>query len=1142
MAELKLDHIAAALQDVETKKKTSEHVDNKNLNDVLTNIQQDITQMKQNVLNILKNDSSVDYVRIKSLFEQMEYDVQKKRQNVISQFNSKPATLTASSVFWQDKVSTRNDPSDEKPLLALPQPGGDVKSKTSNVSPGQKFLALQKLKSIINPTRPDARSILNKYYGVPLPFEDQGSNMVSKERQQITGLTLTRANMKHIANSVEEKAASQLSNTPLPVQQKKVVLHQPVDAKQYKGRNLSKPQYNLALVRFDEASLTDATDLHCKQHQHNLDAVDGFYNKEMQSPEKSSPLRSSSTQLMDQHKINKAIAPMSTPASDLAHRPPHRFVIQNGRVNTSSQDFLQFKKYYCLSWESVSNLLLKLKKVVLDYSIPIAFIDGDRLADLAMFFELGPKPTIKDLLMCVLNSKDVECIILIPGRRYIAPDGVEAASIKIQSTWRCHRKHTAYLEYRRRKWAAGIIALTWMMKCKMTMIRSVLKQNQIVYLQNFRKRAQEFQNSWKKIKTSKRVIVHIPSLGYNTVIRDSLHNISTLQNNQIGRICDVIDPDTEVIYVCPIQISEELQDYYLKLLHVVSNATGQDYNALKERLKIITPNHFDKFPQHNLSLSTLLKYSTKTILRIKGLIKGKQAYIVPGMMNADDLFVSEQLGIPILGTEPDLVQLYSMKSGVRRIFESAGVTCAPGEYDVYSMQQIYETLARLVTENLNVTRWLFKMDNQVDGRGTAYCDVTPYLSCLEYALKEEERYGEKWNKKWAYESVYNTILLEIPEILMNYATPDNKIVYPTWGEFLTHFLAQGGIIEACPPSDSTTSITANVLIEPDGEIKILSVADQIHSTSRYNCWGHTIPQSSIKADVINSRVNSISCACKNRGIVGYCSIDFVTFIDPQTDSQVLWAVGLGLSYNSSYSLIRWMTVLTNGHLNVMKNTFEVDVDGITSMRTAYNSRRKKVDREKSKVAEKSPRYCVLSTNLHHTNLNNLHYSVFFQLCKAHGIGYDEKLKVGTTFTLMDHIRKDTIGMLTIGESLHNAVSSFAMNLSLIHQDISSPNMQGVSNFKGAVEDLKCVLKCLEINMNLHQRNVSTVKSMRSERQVKSASDSAPSTDKEEISRSNETFFKKTPISSSSAHCFSSHDCVDHRFPSSPVSGGDENVI
>lgn len=42
MAELKLDHIAAALRDVETKKKTPEHVNDKNLNDVLTNVSNNI--------------------------------------------------------------------------------------------------------------------------------------------------------------------------------------------------------------------------------------------------------------------------------------------------------------------------------------------------------------------------------------------------------------------------------------------------------------------------------------------------------------------------------------------------------------------------------------------------------------------------------------------------------------------------------------------------------------------------------------------------------------------------------------------------------------------------------------------------------------------------------------------------------------------------------------------------------------------------------------------------------------------------------------------------------------------------------------------------------------------------------------------
>uniref|UniRef100_UPI00398EF479 IQ motif-containing protein H isoform X2 n=1 Tax=Pristiophorus japonicus TaxID=55135 RepID=UPI00398EF479 len=750
-------------------------------------------------------------------------------------------------------------------------------------------------------------------------------------------------------------------------------------------------------------------------------------------------------------------------------------LIFNGKIDYLAPDILAFKEHYQLCWGPIRSFLEYLEKKLRDYDVPVAIVEGQKLAKLSVLFELNAWHTWEDLLPALKNKDMVEEIIKRPGQQYKGPDGFELAATKIQALWRQYRDRTQYFKSCRQKWAAGVITISWLMRAQMARVKKTLKQSRQRHLENFRSRAKHLAANWNRIKASRRTIIHIPSLGHAQPLRSSVPDIDTQQNLQMGRLCDIRDDNVDVIYICPLWLGEDVTQYYMKLLglqEAIKSGIPEQVVDMKHRLKVMTPETASHIPTHHLCLATHLKYSPKTIKRIKNLIEGKAAYIVGGLLHKDDLAVADMLNVPILGPEPVVAQLYSAKSGSKRIFASACVPVPPGECDIYNLQQMHEVLITLILENLEVKRWLFKVDIEFCGRGTAYFDVS-HLKCYKQILKEFREIGPfVWLKrKWVQEPAELKLTKELPGILAEHAQPVNKEVFPTWERFLQTFLCQGGVMEAYPPSDSVTNLTVDMLIEPTGEVSMVSCGDQIHSKSPLECWGSTVPQCSVDPNTLHLVCVKIAEACRARGVIGFFSIDLVTFIHPSTMEQQVWATDLDVAYSDQLAMTQLMLFVSNGRLDCRINTFEVPPKPKEKTRRL---RRKKVSVEETQTQLPFMKcYGVLSTQLKHANLSMVHYSVLFKIFKAHGIGFDIKERQGTVFILHEGNKRDHLGMVTIGEDLQGALLTFARNLSVIHQEISAPNMQWENNFQAAIEDIEVILGVTIVNKSKGKEDDST---------------------------------------------------------------------
>ena len=921
------------------------------------------------------------------------------------------------------------------------------------------------------PDNPISRDIIQEKYGVFKPREKQvlpailppkpllgptvkGSAALPRQNRMDPRLTppaITEQDAKRGILSLCERGlippAAELTLEPSPIKQQQLFLHNLTSyAVVEKIADVQELELTMAGVRLD-SSINDGPNSTVYPKMNTVRLTTNSAKSQ------TSTIKMINTPFTQ----SSVLHPIGPPQSPTAYiKQSLKFTIQQGRTVTDSPDFDNFRRECGKKWHYVVPCIQELELLLTRYAIPLAIVEGEKLISLADDYQMDLRPKVRDLIKCCSNDIYIFELIRKPGQIYKGVNGPELAAAKIQATYKMYLERERYLSYRKRKQAAGVIAMNYVMRLKLINIRNKIKDAKVVYAKNFKQRTKTFKKNWDALKQKKRVHIHIPSLSYSEHIRNSLIDLSILQNSQMGRICEVNDPNVDVIYISPIDLDADIKLYYAKLLTMGVSADGETIKEADKKVTFIVPEYVTGFSGVNLSLSSLLLYSSKTMKRLQGLVAGRECVIIPGVMGEADLELSDKLDVPILGTAPKVIEALTSKSGAKRLFMEADVNIPPSQFDIYSEDQIFEYLSVLIVNNLSVRRWVFKIDSEFDARGTAYCDIVSHLSCYKWALRQAKHYGEKWSKRWAQEPTISKIFTELPQILHNHLNVINTTLYPSIETFISAFTKSGGIVEAWPNAGDITCITVDMLIDPTGNVEIKNTGDQIRATE-FQTWALSSPQTSINPTRLHLDCFSIAKCAFKKGVIGYISTSFVTFIDEKSLKQKLWAIDLKLQYTDSMCMANILQFTTGGKFDQDSGVYRIP---------EFKVLPEPLSRHKSPKARAPPnrRYAVLAPRLLHSNLSLVHYSVFFQMCRAHLIGYDLREREGTVFTLLDSYKRDLIGMITVEPELSSALKSFARNLSTIHQEISSINMPGNNNFISLISETEEILQSLGVNL------------------------------------------------------------------------------
>ena len=282
-------------------------------------------------------------------------------------------------------------------------------------------------------------------------------------------------------------------------------------------------------------------------------------------------------------------------------------------------------------------------------------------------------------------------------------------------------------------------------------------------------------------------VLVVPSLSMDQALMALVTGAHHYEERQLFSLIRLRDPGVRAIYVTSKLLPELVVDAVLELM------PGVPTSHARRRLHL-----FDTDDASNRPLTEKLLERPALLKRIRDLLRPGRSFISCFVVTDLEKRLSEQLQVPLLGTDPAL-GYWGSKAGSRALFERCGVPHPPGSALVHNPEDLAEAAAELWEAHPQLRRCVVKLNEGVSGEGNATLNLEPLALAGRSARERRQAVA--------------AALAQLP------------MPAEGWRELMAQ---QGALVEAwLEGGDALSSPSVQGTIHPGGRVELVSTHEQI---------------------------------------------------------------------------------------------------------------------------------------------------------------------------------------------------------------------------------------------------------------------------------------------------------------------------